>query len=81
MIKLEEVAALLHIHKEALGHGAALTNIRDAAYKRLLELNVEMAAKPESTYVPTALDKELAGTEAGNKPDVEPIAQVERRDA
>jgi hypothetical protein len=56
---LEEVAALLHIHKEALAHGGALSNIRDGALKRLQTINAEMATPTPtpSTFTPTELDK------------------------
>lgn len=35
----EEVAALLHIHEKASAHGEALKNIRDAAMKKLQQIN------------------------------------------
>lgn len=53
MHDLAEVAALLHIHKEALGHGQALANIRDGALKRLQTINADMTLKlPEDEAAP-----------------------------
>ena len=62
---MNNIAELLHIHEKAHAHGPALSNIRDYALRELLKINADMAAEKPSTYVPTEIDKELAGTEAG----------------
>lgn len=63
---MQDVAELLHVFEKAHAHGPALSNIRDYAMRELLKINAEMAVAKPSTFVPTELDKELAGTQAGS---------------
>lgn len=51
MHDVEEIAALLHIHEKAMGHGLALSNIRDMAWNRLQKLNADHA-KPPTVVAP-----------------------------
>lgn len=54
-----EIAALLHIHKETLAHGPGLSHITDMAYRRLREINEGLNPRKPSTHTPTAFDKEV----------------------
>ena len=59
----EEIAALLHIHEKTSAYGQSLSNIRDAAWQKLLQHNASHAGPPKpSTYVPTAFDKVISPT-------------------
>lgn len=43
---LNEVAALLHVHREASQHGTSLKNIADATYVRLMQINADLVKAP-----------------------------------
>jgi hypothetical protein len=39
---ISEIAALLHIHREAVSHGPVMNNIAAATYNRLMQVNASM---------------------------------------
>lgn len=59
MKDMEEIAGLLHVHKEALAHGPAMSHIVAAAYERLREINEDLNPHKRSTHKQTAFDKEV----------------------
>jgi hypothetical protein len=59
MKDMEEIAGLLHLHKEAAAHGSGLSHIASAALTRLREINEELNPHKPSTHVQTAFDKEV----------------------
>lgn len=65
MIEIEQLAALFHIHKEASAHGSNFVNIKDAVWRELQRLDEQHKVEKPSTFVPTELGREIAGTEAG----------------
>ena len=65
MMEIEQIAALFHIHEKASAHGQNFLNIKEAAWNELKKLDEQHKIEKPSTFVPTALDKEIAGTEAG----------------
>lgn len=67
-----EIATLLHIHKETLQHGPGLSHITAMAYNRLREINEEMNPHKPSTHVQTAFDKEVPPRNA--VPEPKPVA-------
>lgn len=81
MQQFEEIAALLHIHREASQHGAMLKNITDAALMRLVQINAEMsreafldktATEPEPLPAPT-----FAGQPVTPQPEPPPSSEPE----
>jgi hypothetical protein len=71
MDTLAEISALLHIHEKAHAHGTALTNIRDAAWRRLQQLNAEhqQATNENGTDEPAEAPCYEPGGAPGEAPD------------
>lgn len=67
MHTVEEIAALLHIHKEAAAHGGSMNNIAGAALARLRQINEDMK--------PDAFTEDRSASEGHDQKDVtEPAA-------
>lgn len=79
MHTLEEIAALLHIHKTAAEHGGAMNNIAGAALGRLRQINEEMkpdafleVREPKPEAEPTSKDEPvIERRELGGEPEVD----------
>jgi hypothetical protein len=69
MHTIEEIAALLHIQREASQHGGALKNIADAAYNRLVQINKDTKVDAYNQAEPDA-PVEMAAEETAEEKEV-----------
>ena len=78
---IQEVAALLHIHKESVAHGTPMSHIRDLALHALHQANAQAKGEMDKIREEEKAKKAEAVEEAKPEPDeVKPVSNEPREE-